>query len=59
MANKNHIKNIRAWLELISLDPILCKDLLAALIINLTQGGIFIFTLRFPVENGSRATSSS
>ncbi len=42
VANKNHIKNIRAWLELISLDPILCKDLLAALIINLTQGGIFI-----------------
>ena len=26
---------------------------------ELTQAGIFIFTLRFPVENGSRATSSS
>ena len=42
VANKNHIKNIRAWLELISIDPIFCKDLLAALIINLTQSGIFI-----------------
>ena len=42
VADKNHIKNIRVWLELISIDPVLCKDLLAALIINLTQGGIFI-----------------
>lgn len=42
VANKNHIKNIRVWLELISIDPLFCKDLLAALIINLTQGGIFI-----------------
>ena len=42
VANKNHIKNIRAWLELISRNPIFCKDLLAALIINLTQSGIFI-----------------
>ncbi len=42
VANKNHIKNIRVWLELIGLDPLFGKDLLAALIINLTQAGIFI-----------------
>jgi pyruvate,orthophosphate dikinase len=42
ISNKNHIKNIRAWLELIGLDPLFCKDLLAALIISLTQQGIFI-----------------
>ncbi|MDD4223719.1 MAG: PEP/pyruvate-binding domain-containing protein [Candidatus Cloacimonetes bacterium] len=42
VADKNHIKNIRAWLELIGGNPMLGKDLLAALIINLTQGGIFI-----------------
>ncbi len=42
VANKNHIKNIRVWLELIGIDPVFCKDMLAALIINLIQGGIFI-----------------
>ncbi len=42
VANKNHIKNIRVWLELIGIDPVFCKDLLAALIINLIQSGIFI-----------------
>lgn len=38
----NHIKNIRTWLEIIGLDPALTKDLMAALIINLTQKGVFI-----------------
>jgi len=42
IANKNHIKNIRVWLELVSIDPLFCKDLLAALSIALTQHGIFI-----------------
>lgn len=40
--DKNHVKNIRAWLELIKINPLLCQDLLSALIINLTQRGVFI-----------------
>ncbi|MFO7660850.1 MAG: pyruvate phosphate dikinase, partial [Candidatus Cloacimonadaceae bacterium] len=40
--DKNHVKNIRVWLELIKINPPLCKDLLSALIINLTQKGVFI-----------------
>ncbi|MGC9361949.1 MAG: PEP/pyruvate-binding domain-containing protein, partial [Candidatus Syntrophosphaera sp.] len=42
ISNKNHIKNIRVWLELIGIDPLFCKDLLAALSIALTQKGVFI-----------------
>ncbi len=40
--DKNHVKNIRIWLELIKINPPLCKNLLSALIINLTQQGVFI-----------------
>ncbi|MCB5246349.1 MAG: pyruvate phosphate dikinase, partial [Candidatus Cloacimonetes bacterium] len=42
IANKNHIKNIRVWLQLISIDPAFCKDLLAALTIAIIQQGIFV-----------------
>lgn len=42
ISNKNHIKNIRVWLELIGIAPLFCKDLLAALSIALTQKGVFI-----------------
>ncbi len=38
----NHVKNIRIWLELIGLNPVPARDLMAALIINLTQKGVFI-----------------
>ncbi len=41
-ANKNHIKNIRVWLELIGTEPAKTKGLLSALIINLTSKGVFI-----------------
>lgn len=40
--NKNHVKNIRVWLELIEESPSDMKELLAALIVNLKLGGIFI-----------------
>lgn len=40
--DSNHVKNIRAWLEIVGLNPLLCKDMMAALIINLTQKGVFI-----------------
>ncbi|MCB5258390.1 MAG: pyruvate phosphate dikinase, partial [Candidatus Cloacimonetes bacterium] len=42
IANKNHIKNIRVWLQLISINPAFCKDLLAALTIAIIQQGIFV-----------------
>ena len=42
IANKNHIKNIRVWLQLISIDPAFCKDLLAALTISIIRQGIFV-----------------
>jgi len=38
----NHVKNIRVWLELVEHSPDAMKDLLAALIVNLKLGGIFI-----------------
>ncbi len=38
----NHVKNIRVWLELVEHSPDVMKDLLAALIVNLKLGGIFI-----------------
>lgn len=41
--DRNHIKNIRVWLELIEFAPIEMKRLLSSLIINLRLGGIFIF----------------
>ncbi|HPN41003.1 MAG TPA: PEP/pyruvate-binding domain-containing protein [Candidatus Cloacimonadota bacterium] len=40
--DKNHIKHIRLCMELIAINPILCKDLLAYLVINVTRYGIFI-----------------
>jgi pyruvate,orthophosphate dikinase len=40
--NPVHIKNIRAWLEIISQKPRWTKKLLSALIINLKLKGIFI-----------------
>lgn len=41
--DRNHVKNIRVWLELIQYGPEMMKKLLSALIINLRLGGIFIF----------------
>jgi pyruvate, orthophosphate dikinase len=41
--DRNHVKNIRVWLELIEHGPEMMKKLLSALIINLRLGGIFIF----------------
>ncbi|WKY49166.1 PEP/pyruvate-binding domain-containing protein [Eubacteriaceae bacterium ES3] len=38
----NHVKNIRIWMELIEQDPKVMRELLAALIVNLKLGGIFI-----------------
>ncbi len=40
--NSNHVKNIRVWLELIEHAPSSTRELLAALIVNLELGGIFI-----------------
>ena len=40
--NPNHVKNIRVWLELIEYAPYLMREVLAALIVNLKLGGIFI-----------------
>jgi pyruvate,orthophosphate dikinase len=40
--NTNHVKNIRVWLELIEQSPHAMKELLAALMVNLKLGGIFI-----------------
>ena len=42
LTDQNHIKNIRVWLELIECSPKLNRKLLAALIVNLKVGGIFI-----------------
>lgn len=47
MVDPNHIKNIRVWLELIEYNPVSMKKLLAALIIHLRVGGIFIFDTDF------------
>ncbi len=41
--DRNHVKNIRVWLELIEYGPEMMKKLLSALVINLRLGGIFIF----------------
>lgn len=40
--DKNHIKNIRVWMELIECDPPRMLKLLSALIVNLRVLGIFI-----------------
>jgi len=41
-ANKDHIKNIRVWLELVGIDPSRNRNLLSALTINLVSKGVFI-----------------
>jgi len=40
--DQNHLKNIRVWLELIECSPKSSRKLIAALIVNLKIGGIFI-----------------
>ena len=42
LIDSNHVKNIRVWLELIEENPMVMRELLAALIVNLKLGGIFI-----------------
>ena len=42
LTDQNHIKNIRVWLELIECSPKASRKLIAALIVNLKVGGIFI-----------------
>lgn len=42
LIDSNHVKNIRVWLELIEENPRAMRVLLAALIVNLKLGGIFI-----------------
>jgi pyruvate, orthophosphate dikinase len=42
LANPAHIKNIRAWLEIVGIKPRWTKRLLSALIINLKLGGVFV-----------------
>lgn len=41
-SDPNHIRNIRVWMHLFELDPTGMKDVLAALVIHLRLGGIFI-----------------
>jgi pyruvate,orthophosphate dikinase len=40
--NSAHIPNIRAWLDIIKANPLRCRPLLSALIVNLFLGGIFV-----------------
>ncbi|MFH1681879.1 MAG: PEP/pyruvate-binding domain-containing protein [Candidatus Eisenbacteria bacterium] len=40
--NPAHVKNIRMWVDLIALDPLRMKRLLAGLIFHLRLGGLFI-----------------
>ncbi len=40
--NPEHIRTIRAWLEIIAMKPRWTKRLISALIVNLKIGGIFI-----------------
>ncbi len=40
--NPAHVPNIRSWIELISLDPPRMKRLLAALIVHMRMGGVFV-----------------
>ncbi len=41
--DRNHVKCLRVWMELIEYSPEVMKKLLSALIVNLRLGGIFIF----------------
>ncbi|MFH1278888.1 MAG: PEP/pyruvate-binding domain-containing protein [Candidatus Eisenbacteria bacterium] len=40
--NPAHIKNIRSWVELIAMDPVRMRRLLAALVFHLRMGGVFV-----------------
>ena len=40
--DKNHIKHIRLYIELIAISPIHCQELLSALTINCVRYGVFI-----------------
>ena len=40
--DRNHLKNIKVWLELIEYSPKSSRKLIAALLVNLKIGGIFI-----------------
>jgi len=42
IVDKNHVKNIRTWLEIIEVNPAKSTKLLSALLINLKIGGVFI-----------------
>ncbi len=42
LVNREHVKNIRMWLDLICNSPSQYKELLTALIANLKLGGIFV-----------------
>jgi len=42
LTDRNHIKNIRIWLKLVECSPRASRKLIAALIVNLKVGGIFI-----------------
>lgn len=55
----NHIKNIRVWLELIEQNPEIMNKLLAALIINLRVGGIFIFDTDFFQKDVTKLLNSN
>ncbi len=40
--DKTHVKHLRVYMELIALNPTLCQDLLANLVINVSKHGILI-----------------
>lgn len=42
IVDKNHVKNIRTWLEIIEVNPSKSTKLLSALLVNLRIGGVFI-----------------
>ncbi len=40
--NPAHLLNVRVWLDIIKSNPLRCRHLLSALIVNLSLGGIFV-----------------
>ncbi len=40
--NPAHLPNVRVWLDIIKSNPLRCRHLLSALIVNLSLGGIFV-----------------
>ncbi|HYA40561.1 MAG TPA: PEP/pyruvate-binding domain-containing protein [Syntrophobacteraceae bacterium] len=40
--NPAHLPNVRVWLDIIKANPLKCRSLLSALIVNLSLGGIFV-----------------